>query len=611
MKLKDINKQIKQVANQLPTDLCKIAPTMLFNEKSISMLQNGITLSANLVENVHTVIALLAEENQNLRDEIAEFKGEQGKPEIRSQAKSKDDDNNAGNDNTGDSQSNNFSDGDNASGDTDKNSNNSTDISSEDERKEDKIPKDRRTNAEIKLTRIERLFLDKSNLPSDAVFKGYQSHIVQGIIFTTDNVQFKREVYYSPSNNCSYVADLPIGWNTGGYSDSLRAFVITLHHEYKISQPEIHKMLTNIGVLISKSTISRILLDNHDIFHEEKSDVVLTGLMASIYAHLDDTSGRVNGQNHYVHILCSDYFTAYFTREHKDRMTILEILSQGIVRHIFDETTYKLMLDVGISEKFITQLQPLLPQESSTSELTNLLATLYPNSYVTAKKHIIEASAIVGYQQLPQAIQILVCDDAPQFKQITQLLALCWVHAARHYKKLTPIVPEHKQLTKAFITDIWEYYRKLRAFTKDPNEEMKQWLSSEFDILFNTITGYSELDSRIVKTRSQKDQLLVALDYPEVPLHNNLAERGARAQARRRDISYQTRNERGTEAKDTFMTIISTAKQLCVNVVDYITDRISGAMQMPSLAQVIESKINEAYIAKYKQFFDIHEVNTT
>ena len=45
--------------------------------------------------------------------------------------------------------------------------------------------------------------------------------------------------------------------------------------------------------------------------------------------------------------------------------------------------------------------------------------------------------------------------------------------------------------------------------------------------------------------------------------------------------------------------------------IDYITDRISGAMQMPSLAQVIESKINEAYIAKYKQFFDIHEVNTT
>ena len=59
------------------------------------------------------------------------------------------------------------------------------------------------------------------------------------------------------------------------------------------------------------------------------------------------------------------------------------------------------------------------------------------------------------------------------------------------------------------------------------------------------------------------------------------------------------------------MTIISTAKQLCVNIVDYITDRISGAMQMPSLAQVIERKTNENYMAKYKQFFDIHEINTT
>ena len=613
MKIKDINKQIKQLANQLPTDLCKVAPSML-NEKSIAMLQQGIILSANLIEKIHTVIELLAEEVQNLRDEVAEFKGEQGKPEIRPQSKPKDDDTNNDindNNNTNDDQSNNSSDDNNNSGDNDEDSDKNTNISSEDERKEDKAPKTKRTNDKINLTRTKRLILDKSNLPSDLVFKGYQSYIVQNIIFTADNVMFEREVYYSPSNNRSYMADLSTGWNNGGYGDTLRAFVISQHHEYKMSQPEIHKMLTNAGILISRSTISRMLLDNHDIFHEEKSDIVFTGLIASIYAHLDDTSGRVNGQNHFVHILCSEYFTAYFTREHKDRMTILEILGQGIVRHIFNESTYLLMLEMGVSEKFITQLQPLLPQESSTSELITLLDKLFPNSYATAKKHIIESSAIVAYQQLPQAIKILVCDDAPQFKQITELLALCWVHIARHYKKLIPIVPEHKQLTDTFIGDLWEYYRELRAFTTNPNEEMKQWLLSEFDLLFNSVTGYDELDERIAKTRSQKDQLLVALNYPNVPLHNNPAESGARDQARRRDISYQTRNQRGTDAKDTFMTITRTARQLCVNVVDYIMDRISGVMAMPSLAQIIEYRANEAYEAKYKQFFDICEVNTS
>jgi hypothetical protein len=41
-------------------------------------------------------------------------------------------------------------------------------------------------------------------------------------------------------------------------------------------------------------------------------------------------------------------------------------------------------------------------------------------------------------------------------------------------------------------------------------------------------------------------------------LHNNAAELGARVQARARDVSFQTRSEKGTKIKDTFMTINST-----------------------------------------------------
>jgi hypothetical protein len=41
-------------------------------------------------------------------------------------------------------------------------------------------------------------------------------------------------------------------------------------------------------------------------------------------------------------------------------------------------------------------------------------------------------------------IQLLVCDDAPQFNWLTAELALCWVHEGRHYKKLAPCVPHHQ-----------------------------------------------------------------------------------------------------------------------------------------------------------------------
>ncbi|MBP6104419.1 MAG: hypothetical protein KA508_05115 [Gammaproteobacteria bacterium] len=59
-------------------------------------------------------------------------------------------------------------------------------------------------------------------------------------------------------------------------------------------------------------------------------------------------------------------------------------------------------------------------------EVDSLLKRLFPD----LKKHtnrqvILEASTIMAYQQLTYVISLLLTDDAPQFKQITELLALC------------------------------------------------------------------------------------------------------------------------------------------------------------------------------------------
>ena len=73
MNLKRINQQIKELANRLPVRLCQISPDKLTADDVIS-LQNGIHASANLTEQTNTVIKLLAEEVQVLRNEIAEIK---------------------------------------------------------------------------------------------------------------------------------------------------------------------------------------------------------------------------------------------------------------------------------------------------------------------------------------------------------------------------------------------------------------------------------------------------------------------------------------------------------------------------------------------------------
>jgi hypothetical protein len=112
-------------------------------------------------------------------------------------------------------------------------------------------------------------------------------------------------------------------------------------------------------------------------------------------------------------------------------------------------------------------------------------------------------------------------------------------------------------------------------------------LSHEFDALFATRTGYDKLDERIEKTEAKKESLLFALTYPDIPLHNNASELGARDQARRRDISFHTINVKGTISKDTFMTLAQTSRKLAVNFFQYVYDRISKTYEMPSLASLI------------------------
>ena len=119
---------------------------------------------------------------------------------------------------------------------------------------------------------------------------------------------------------------------------------------------------------------------------------------------------------------------------------------------------------------------------------------------------------------------------------------------------------------------------------------MSRQLSEEFDGLFSERTGYEQLDKCIKQTLKKKSQLLLVLDYPEIPLHNNAAELDARVQARRRDISFQTMNEKGAEAKDSFMTITQTARKLGVNNYQYLYDRISRTFKMPSLASIINDR---------------------
>jgi hypothetical protein len=234
-------------------------------------------------------------------------------------------------------------------------------------------------------------------------------------------------------------------------------------------------------------------------------------------------------------------------------------------------------------------------QDLSEAELTRLLDERLPQLGPLQRQHILEATAVAAYHaqlEFP-VVKLLVCDDAPQFNWLTEELALCWVHDGRHYKKLIPYVPYHRQLLADFRQQFWDFYDQLLAYRLQPSLAEKERLAAEFDRRFATQTGYQALDERIAKTRLKKASLLMVLDHPEIPLHNNPAELGARQRVRKRDVSFGPRTAEGARAWDTFMTLTATAKKLGVSIYQYVRDRVSQTYAMPSLAELITERAEQ------------------
>lgn len=89
------------------------------------------------------------------------------------------------------------------------------------------------------------------------------------------------------------------------------------------------------------------------------------------------------------------------------------------------------------------------------------------------------------------------------------------------------------------------------------------------------------------------------MEYPEVPLHNNASENGARVEKRWEDVSLQTRTIDGTKAKDTMNTIKETAKKLGVKPIKYIHDRVNKINKMIPLSELIRLKETESEVKQF------------
>jgi len=513
----------------------------------------------NVLEAVMAALRAAQAENQRVRDELNRLKGEQGAPALKANTPQPP----------------------------------PKDHASEQERRQPKTWSQDRKTDRIALDREQVVQVEPTYLPPDAVCKGSEDVVVQDVSFRTDNVVFHKEQFSSPSQPQTSLASLPQGYR-GQCGPGLKSLALVCYFGAQMSEPKVAELLRSVGVQISDGQVSNLLIKDQAAFHGEKAALYQAGLASSPWPHLDDTSTRVNGQNGSGHIVCHPLSTADCTTAATDRLTIIDVLTNHRPRRFLVNAEALGYLEaLGLStvrHRQVGQLPGGVRMDAVTMQA--VLETHLPGLGPQQRQWILDATAVAASHADVECpvVRLVVGDDAPQFPLVTEALARCWVHAGRHSKKLMPSIARHRALVEAFVQRCWTSYDQVLASRERPTAAEAARLDGEFEALFATITGSDALDERMAKTQAKKGCLLMVLTPPEMPLHNNPAELGARARVRKRDVSFGPRTHEGAKAWDTFMTLAETATKLGVSFYHYIHDRVSGLYQIPALADTIEAR---------------------
>ncbi len=185
----------------------------------------------------------------------------------------------------------------------------------------------------------------------------------------------------------------------------------------------------------------------------------------------------------------------------------------------------------------------------------------------------------------------IVSDGAGQFRLLEH--GLCWVHAERLINKLIPLTEAQRLAVETVQDLLWQLYQDLKAYknlSPELQQQQKAVLEAGFDQIFTTTTGFDLLNQVLGRLYKRKGELLLVLDRPDLPLHNNTSEQDIREFVTKRKISGSTRSESGRRCRDTFASLKKTCRKLGVSFWEYLTDRVYGKKVIPTLGELIAQK---------------------
>jgi Transposase IS66 family len=432
--------------------------------------------------------------------------------------------------------------------------------------------------------------LHPEGLPVGAAFRGFEAYVVQELNIHNENTRYLRARYDLPGGG-SVLAPFPEGVlpvEGGHFGAKLIAYILDQYHQAQVTEPLLLEQLWEYGIDISTGQLHRILTENKDVFHQEKSEILATALVESSYIGTDDTGARHQGKNGYCTAIGNDLFAYFESTDTKSRLNFLQVLQGGQRDYTVNQAALaywkRQKLAAALIDKLSQGPQQFVGEQAWQARLAELA--------ITNQRHVLiatEGALIGGLVAQGVSPELLVLSDgAPQF--VIFVHASCWVHAERPLAKMVPYNEEHRAVIEDIRTQIWEFYKDLKAYRQQPEPAQQLALEARFDALVQQRTAYPNINGVLKEMREHKADLLRVLERPEVPLHNNAMESDIREFVKRRKISGGTRNQAGRRCRDTFASLKKTCRKLGIRFWDYLQDRVRGLGQIPRLADLIRNK---------------------
>ncbi len=442
----------------------------------------------------------------------------------------------------------------------------------------------------------ETIVVEADNVPSGSRIKGYEDFTVQGLVIQAHNVLYRRERWETPQGD-AIVAPLPPEVRVlGGHFDcTVVSFILYQYYHAHVTQPLILEQLWEFGVDISAGQVSHILTEGHDRFHAEKDEILRVGLEVSGYVNVDDTGARHQGKNGFCTHIGNELFAWFQSTGSKSRINFFELLRAGHEDYVLSTKALEYM---RINHLPKAPLQRLAEYSQRSFPSHPDWQTALAAVDITQKRHIRIATegALLG-SVLEHGLNpdlVVVSDDAGQFNVL--LHALCWIHAERTVTKLVGFNDEQRVALEEIRTQIWELYQDLKAYREKPSAKKKVALETRFDEIFTTrTTCFATLNHALRRLHQNKTELLLVLERPEIPLHNNTSERDIREYVKKRKISGSTRSQSGRRCRDTFASLKKTSRKLGISFWQLLKDRLSGRNTIPRLPELVRRRAVEAH----------------